>query len=43
MACEPNMHIIYDAMSKSVVIVFRDVLAILGPFATAREAYAAGE
>ena len=43
MAYEPNMHIIYDAVSKSVVIVFRDALTIVGPFATSREAYNAGE
>lgn len=43
MAYDPNMHIIYDAVSKSVVIVFRDVLTIVGPFATSREAYDAGE
>ena len=43
MAYETGMQIVFDAVSKKAVIVFRDELYFLGPFTTSREAYAASE
>ncbi|MBO9102173.1 MULTISPECIES: hypothetical protein [unclassified Rhizobium] len=43
MAYENDMQIVYDAVTKSAVVIFRDVLSILGPFQSARSAYDAGE
>jgi len=43
MAYEKDMQIVYDAVTKSAVVIFRDVLSILGPFSSARSAYDAGE
>jgi hypothetical protein len=41
---EPGMTIVYDVVSKSTFIHFRGKLHyLLGPFATRREAIAAGE
>lgn len=43
MAYEQGMQIVFDAVTKSAVVVFRDELFILGPFANQRLAYDAGE
>ena len=43
MAYERDMQIVFDVVSKSAVIVFRDKLTILGPYETAKVAYAAAE
>jgi hypothetical protein len=43
MAYEKDMQVVYDAVTKSAVVIFRDVLSILGPFSNARSAYDAGE
>jgi hypothetical protein len=43
MPYEPGMHIIFDAVNHTAVVVFRDEITFHGPFFSAREAYIAGE
>ena len=43
MPYEPGMHIIFDALNHTAVVVFRDEISFHGPFDKKRDAYAAGE
>jgi hypothetical protein len=43
MPYEQGMQIIFDAVNKTAVVVFRDLITFHGPFDSTREAYAAGE
>lgn len=42
-AYEPDMHIIYDVLTSSVFVMFRDKTEVIGPFADRREAIKAAE
>jgi hypothetical protein len=43
MAYEPGMQIVFDLVSKTTVISFRDEMKMLGPYENQRIAIAAGE
>lgn len=42
-AYEPGMSIVYDVLTKSVFVIFRDKIEVIGPFADRREAIEAAE
>lgn len=43
MTYEEGMQIVFDAVSKMVVVIFRDELSFHGPFESRSAAYTAGE